>query len=191
MKFARRGVSENLWRFGEEESITGSLTYDARFPGQWFQIESGLNYNWNRHCDPGTGRYVQPDPLGLAARLSDGPSVYNYARQGSLAWEDISGLQAAESEPEPPVEEQTLPPGSARPSMTFPMEAGSGDEEKAEGGTYVLRDQFGRVMRTGRTNNLCRRPDLRNYTSNQFIGLTIITSSEASSNFSTKYILPL
>jgi RHS repeat-associated protein len=90
---AGEAVWQAVWKpFGEEESITGSLTYDARFPGQWFQIESGLHYNWNRHYDPGTGRYVQPDPLGLAAMLSDGPSVYGYAGQSPLALIDPQGL---------------------------------------------------------------------------------------------------
>ncbi|MEQ1714045.1 MAG: RHS repeat-associated core domain-containing protein, partial [Hyphomicrobium sp.] len=53
-----------------------SETLNARFPGQWFQVESGLHYNWHRHYDPTIGRYTQPDPLGFV----DGPSVYAYAR---------------------------------------------------------------------------------------------------------------
>jgi RHS repeat-associated protein len=77
--------------FGAPQAITGSLTYDARFPGQWFQIENGLNYNWNRHYDPSTGRYVQVDPARLAALLVDGPSRYDYARQSPLVWVDPNG----------------------------------------------------------------------------------------------------
>jgi RHS repeat-associated protein len=51
-----------LWKpFGEPYSITGTLTYNARFPGQWFQFENGLNLNWHRHYDPTTGSYLQPD----------------------------------------------------------------------------------------------------------------------------------
>ena len=60
---------------GGVHSITGSETLNARFPGQWFQVESGLHYNWHRHYDPTIGRYTQPDPLGFV----DGPSVYAYA----------------------------------------------------------------------------------------------------------------
>ncbi|MFI1699312.1 putative T7SS-secreted protein [Streptomyces bobili] len=38
-----------------------------RFPGQYYDPETGLHYNFFRHYDPETGRYTSPDPLGLAA----------------------------------------------------------------------------------------------------------------------------
>ena len=59
--------------FGAVSSITGSLTENQRFPGQWFQLEAGLHYNWHRHYDPTLGRYTSPDPLGPF--LSPGASV--------------------------------------------------------------------------------------------------------------------
>jgi RHS repeat-associated protein len=81
-----------VWRanykpFGEVISITGSATLDMRFPGQWFQLESGLHYNWHRQYDASTGRYTQPDPLGFV----DGPSVYGYALQNPLTNVDPTG----------------------------------------------------------------------------------------------------
>ena len=39
---------------GETYSITGTATLDARLPGQWFQLETGLAYNWHRHYDATT-----------------------------------------------------------------------------------------------------------------------------------------
>ncbi|MFD4261266.1 DUF6531 domain-containing protein [Streptomyces sp. NPDC058534] len=37
-----------------------------RFPGQYYDPETGLHYNYFRHYDPETARYLTPDPLGLA-----------------------------------------------------------------------------------------------------------------------------
>jgi RHS repeat-associated protein len=71
---------------------SSSEIMDIRFPGQWFQLETGLAYNWHRHYDPSLGRYIQPDPLGLQTLLSDGPSAYGYAGGNPLAYADISGL---------------------------------------------------------------------------------------------------
>lgn len=65
-------VHEDWLPFG---AATGSYALNARFPGQWFQAENGLHYNWHRHYDPIIGRYTQTGPLGFV----DGPSVYAYA----------------------------------------------------------------------------------------------------------------
>jgi RHS repeat-associated protein len=67
---------------------TNPETMDIRFPGQWFQLETGLAYNWRRHYDPSLGRYIQPDPLGLETLLSDGPSAYGYVGGNPLAYID-------------------------------------------------------------------------------------------------------
>ena len=66
-----------VWRalyepFGAVHAITGPAANDMRFPGQWFQFETGLHYNRHRHYDPTLGRYTQPDPLGL--NQGPGPS---------------------------------------------------------------------------------------------------------------------
>ncbi|MGW2558204.1 putative T7SS-secreted protein [Streptomyces sp. NPDC001514] len=45
-----------------------------RFPGQYFDPETGLHYNYFRHYDPETARYLTPDPLGLSP--APNPSTY-------------------------------------------------------------------------------------------------------------------
>jgi RHS repeat-associated protein len=72
--------------FGGVRTTTGAAI-NARFPGQWFQSESGLHQNWMRDYDPTTGRYLQADPLGLV----DGASVYGYAGQSPARWTDPRG----------------------------------------------------------------------------------------------------
>ena len=86
---AKATVWQATWKpFGEPQAITGSATLDARFPGQWFQLESGLHQNWWRHYDPTTGRYTQTDPMGFV----DGPSLFGYALANPGRYVDKQGL---------------------------------------------------------------------------------------------------
>jgi RHS repeat-associated protein len=88
---AKAAVWDAAWLpWGGVHSITGAATLDARFPGQWFQLETGLHYNWHRSYDPSLGRYTQPDPLGFV----DGPSVYGYVRGQPQSGVDPEGLAA-------------------------------------------------------------------------------------------------
>jgi RHS repeat-associated protein len=75
---------------GEAAGLSGTISNNLRFPGQVFQIETNLAYNWHRHYDATTGRYTQPDPL----RFVDGPSIYAYAGNSPYMRTDRDGQVA-------------------------------------------------------------------------------------------------
>ncbi|MEU5402618.1 putative T7SS-secreted protein [Streptomyces sp. NPDC005963] len=68
-------------------STTSTAYTPLRFPGQYFDPETGLHYNFHRHYDPETGRYLSSDPLGLAPA----PNPVAYVRNPHL-WSDPLGL---------------------------------------------------------------------------------------------------
>jgi RHS repeat-associated protein len=71
----------------ENPSGLGNFRYDLRFPGQQYDAEVGTHYNYFRDYDPGTGRYLQSDPIGLEG----GTSSYAYPHD-PLAFVDSEGL---------------------------------------------------------------------------------------------------
>jgi RHS repeat-associated protein len=61
----------------------GVFTYNLRYPGQYFDGETGLNYNYQRDgYDSQVGRYTQFDPLGLGGGMNGFSYVDNNPVQG-------------------------------------------------------------------------------------------------------------
>ncbi|HKP96258.1 MAG TPA: RHS repeat-associated core domain-containing protein [Fibrobacteria bacterium] len=65
----------------------GGIKCPWRFQGQWHDEESGLHYNRFRYYDPGMGRFISADPVGLAG----GMNVYRYTTN-PINWIDPLGL---------------------------------------------------------------------------------------------------
>ncbi|MCP3670481.1 MAG: hypothetical protein GY814_08600, partial [Gammaproteobacteria bacterium] len=78
--------------FGNALPVSADGTeVDLRFPGQQYDGESGLYYNYFRYYDPSTGRYITSDPIGLAGGHNTygyvgGNPVSNVDPDGKLFW---------------------------------------------------------------------------------------------------------
>jgi RHS repeat-associated protein len=74
--------------YGQAQIQVQAVKNNLRFPGQYYDTETGLHYNWHRFYDPETGRYISADPIGLTG----GMNLYAYVKNDPINWIDPWGL---------------------------------------------------------------------------------------------------
>ena len=104
--------------FGETmgEINAYDMKMPVRFPGQYYDAETGFNQNWFRTYDPARGAYNEPDPIGITRDYGRNPefevmermglpvypteyglslnNLYGYVNGNPGLWWDIFGLDA-------------------------------------------------------------------------------------------------
>jgi RHS repeat-associated protein len=75
--------------FGEATvNPKSTVENNFRFPGQYYDKETGMHYNYHRYYDPKIGRYLTPDPFGLMG----GMNLFAYAANNPIGNIDEYGL---------------------------------------------------------------------------------------------------
>jgi RHS repeat-associated protein len=74
--------------FGEPLSVSGSITNNLRFPGQYYDNETGLHQNYFRDYKPEIGRYPEADPIGIKG----GINLFVYVLNNPVSYTDQLGL---------------------------------------------------------------------------------------------------
>jgi RHS repeat-associated protein/uncharacterized repeat protein (TIGR02543 family) len=100
-KITLPGDNKTVWTWDSEAfgaslpdpnpSGLGNFVFNLRFPGQYYDAETGLFYNGFRDYDPQTGRYVESDPIGLGG----GINTYTYVNNNPVNLFDPLGLSPA------------------------------------------------------------------------------------------------
>jgi len=78
---------------GQKKALSGAKKRIGIYAGQYYDSETRLHYNYHRYYDPNTGRYLTPDPIGLAGGLN----LFSYSSNNPANWNDPYGLRPLKS----------------------------------------------------------------------------------------------
>lgn len=78
--------------FGSATVKVNTVENNLRLPGQYYDRETNLHYNYFRDYDPSTGRYVEADPIGLEG----GVNIYLYSNNSPMNYSDRFGLEPSD-----------------------------------------------------------------------------------------------
>jgi RHS repeat-associated protein len=75
--------------FGEALISSGmGVINNFRFPGQYYDQYTEINYNYHRYYEPNIGRYLSPDPVGIVGNNS----LFIYVQNDPINFYDPHGL---------------------------------------------------------------------------------------------------
>jgi RHS repeat-associated protein len=82
----------SLPRTGAATITVSTITNNLRFPGQYFDAETGLNYNFFRDYSLTIGRYIEANPIGI----DEGDNhLFTYVSNNPILLADPIGDMAA------------------------------------------------------------------------------------------------
>jgi RHS repeat-associated protein len=117
-----------------------AIEMPLRFPGHYFDPETGLHYNRFRYYSPELGRYLQPDPLGVAG----GVNLYAYTHN-PLKQVDVRGDETPcpDGTPKKPEEDKNSSEEDRPDAEGTTPRAADGPVQPYEIGKYSeLRDRY-------------------------------------------------
>jgi RHS repeat-associated protein len=74
--------------FGGTQLLEQEIRNPLRFPGQYYDMKTGLHYNYYRYYDPQKGRYLMQDPIGMEG----GINLFSYTINNPLKYMDPKAL---------------------------------------------------------------------------------------------------
>ncbi len=129
--------------FGKAVIDVDNLDQNIRFPGQYFDNETGLHYNYFRDYDPEIGRYIQSDPIGF----NGGINTYAYVGGNPVNATDLYGLSSSFHHRR--VTKNAIGWGYGNGRFSLPGEVQRVD---AYSGSQLPENSFWHAMRDGRIN---------------------------------------